>query len=163
MWMGTFRLVRWTNWVNFVNFCLAAAMSGSASFEGGVFSPYLTGRLPPWAGVRQNVMGSTVDGRPVQPANSSTLTYATLSSSPLDAAAAAAATAAANTILGMGYYGSIVANSSSSNNPSTLAEDKLLVLLAQLEALTQRLGELSKQVAQLREQTESAVATAKSK
>lgn len=138
-------------------------MSGNASFKGGVFSPYLTGRLPSWAGVRQNVMGSTVDGRPVQPANSSTLTYATLSSSPLDAAAAAAASVAANTVLGMGYYGSIVANSTSSNNPSTLTQDKLLVLLAQLEALTQRLGELYQQVAELRVQTESAVGTAKSK
>ena len=138
-------------------------MSGNASFKGGVFSPYLTGRLPSWAGVRQNVMGSTVDGRPVQPANSSTLTYATLSSSPLDAAAAAAASVAANTVLGMGYYGSILANSTSSNNPSTLTQDKLLVLLAQLEALTQRLGELSQQVAELRVQTESAVGTAKSK
>jgi len=108
-------------------------------------------------------MGSTVDGRPVQPANSSTLTYATLSSSPLDAAAAAAASVAANTVLGMGYYGSILANSTSSNNPSTLTQDKLLVLLAQLEALTQRLGELSQQVAELRVQTESAVGTAKSK
>ncbi|ACV41279.1 pIX 14.2 kDa protein [Human adenovirus 55] len=145
-------------------FCLAAVMSGNASFNGGVFSPYLTGRLPSWAGVRQNVMGSTVDGRPVQPANSSTLTYATLSSSPLDpAAAAAAASVAANTVLGMGYYGSILANSTSSNNPSTLTQDKLLVLLAQLEALTQRLGELSQQVAELRVQTESAVGTAKSK
>ena len=49
-------------------------MEGNAvSFKGGVFSPYLTTRLPAWAGVRQNVMGSNVDGRPVAPANSATL------------------------------------------------------------------------------------------
>ena len=73
---------------------MSGSMEGNAvSFKGGVFSPYLTTRLPAWAGVRQNVMGSNVDGRPVAPANSATLTYATVGSS-VDTAAAAAASAA---------------------------------------------------------------------
>ena len=70
---------------------MSGSMEGNAvSFKGGVFSPYLTTRLPAWAGVRQNVMGSNVDGRPVAPANSATLTCATVGSS-VDTAAAAAA------------------------------------------------------------------------
>lgn len=65
--------------------------------------------------------------------------------------------------MGAGYYGTLVANSSSTNNPASLNEEKLLLLMAQLEALTQRLGELTQQVAQLQEQTRAAVATVKSK
>lgn len=122
-------------------------MEGSAvSFEGGVFSPYLTTRLPPWAGVRQNVVGSNVDGRPVAPANSATLTYATVGTS-LDTAAAAAASAAASTARGMavdfGLYHQLAATRSSLRE-----EEALSVVLIRLEELSRQLQELSAKVAE---------------
>ncbi|QHR77489.1 IX [Squirrel monkey adenovirus] len=55
--------------------------SGSVSFDGAIFSPFLTCRLPYWAGVRQNVVGSAVDGSPVLPTNASSMRFETLSSS----------------------------------------------------------------------------------
>ncbi|AFD10559.1 protein IX [Simian adenovirus 18] len=124
---------------------MSGSMEGSAvSFEGGVFSPYLTTRLPAWAGVRQNVVGSNVDGRPVAPANSATLTYATVGSS-LDTAAAAAASAAASTARGMaadfGLYQQLAAPRSSLRE-----DDALSVVLTRLEELSQQLQELSAKV-----------------
>ncbi|ALE30458.1 IX [Simian adenovirus 17] len=123
----------------------SGSMEGSAvSFEGGVFSPYLTTRLPAWAGVRQNVVGSNVDGRPVAPANSATLTYATVGSS-LDTAAAAAASAAASTARGMaadfGLYQQLAASRSSLRE-----DDALSVVLTRLEELSRQLQELSAKV-----------------
>ena len=118
----------------------------AVSFEGGVFSPYLTTRLPSWAGVRQNVVGSNVDGRPVAPANSTTLTYATVGSS-VDTAAAAAASAAASTARGMaadfGLYNQLAASR------SLREEDALSVVLTRLEELSQQLQDLFAKVALL--------------
>ncbi|QOV03145.1 capsid protein IX [Human adenovirus 41] len=75
-------------------------MEGNAvSFKGGVFSPYLTTRLPAWAGVRENEMGSNVDGRPVAPANSATLTYATDGSTVDTALAIVKSTAPSTTVV----------------------------------------------------------------
>lgn len=128
---------------------MSGSMEGSTavSFEGGVFSPYLTTRLPAWAGVRQNVVGSTVDGRPVAPANSATLTYATVGSS-LDTAAAAAASAAASTARGMaadfGLYQQLAAVRSPLRE-----EDALSAVLTRLEALSRQLETLSAKVAEL--------------
>ncbi|AAC13959.1 IX [Human adenovirus 40] len=117
----------------------------AVSFEGGVFSPYLTTRLPSWAGVRQNVVGSNVDGRPVAPANSTTLTYATIGSS-VDTAAAAAASAAASTARGMaadfGLYNQLAAS-------RLREEDALSVVLTRLEELSQQLQDMSAKMALL--------------
>lgn len=136
--------VFWRWWV----LKMSGSMEGSAvSFEGGVFSPYLTTRLPAWAGVRQNVVGSNMDGRPVAPANSATLTYATVGTS-LDTAAAAAASAAASTARGMaadfGLYRELVASRSLLRE-----EDVLSVVLTRLEEMTQQLQVLSAKVAEL--------------
>ncbi|ACQ91149.1 IX [Human adenovirus 28] len=128
-------------------------MNGTGGpFEGGLFSPYLTTRLPGWAGVRQNVMGSTVDGRPVLPANSSTMTYATVGSSSLDSTAAAAAAAAAMTATRLASSYMPSSGSSPSVPSSIIAEEKLLALLAELEALSRQLAALTQQVSELREQ-----------
>nr|P32539.1 RecName: Full=Hexon-interlacing protein; AltName: Full=Protein IX [Human adenovirus 41]AAA42476.1 polypeptide IX [Human adenovirus 41] len=126
---------------------MSGSMEGNAvSFKGGVFSPYLTTRLPAWAGVRQNVMGSNVDGRPVAPANSATLTYATVGSS-VDTAAAAAASAAASTARGMaadfGLYNQLAASR------SLREEDALSVVLTRMEELSQQLQDLFAKVALL--------------
>lgn len=126
-------------------------MSGSTdnnavNFEGGVFSPYLTSRLPYWAGVRQNVTGSNVDGRPVAPANSTTLTYATVGSS-LDTAAAAAASAAASTARSMAadfaLYNGLAAAAS---RTAAAREDLLSVVLSHLDNLSQQLEQLAAKV-----------------
>jgi len=117
-------------------------MEGNAvSFKGGVFSPYLTTRLPAWAGVRQNVMGSNVDGRPVAPANSATLTYATVGSS-VDTAAAAASTAR-GMAADFGLYNQLAASR------SLREEDALSVVLTRLEELSQQLQDLFAKVALL--------------
>ena len=136
------------------SFCFSAdIMNGTGgAFEGGLFSPYLTTRLPGWAGVRQNVMGSTVDGRPVLPANSSTMTYATVGSSSLDSTAAAAAAAAAMTATRLASSYMPSSGSSPSVPSSIIAEEKLLALLAELEALSRQLAALTQQVSDLREQ-----------
>lgn len=136
------------------SFCFSAdIMNGTGgAFEGGLFSPYLTTRLPGWAGVRQNVMGSTVDGRPVLPANSSTMTYATVGSSSLDSTAAAAAAAAAMTATRLASSYMPSSASSPSVPSSIIAEEKLLALLAELEALSRQLAALTQQVSDLREQ-----------
>lgn len=136
------------------SFCFSAdIMNGTGGhFEGGLFSPYLTTRLPGWAGVRQNVMGSTVDGRPVLPANSSTMTYATVGSSSLDSTAAAAAAAAAMTATRLASSYMPSSSSSPSVPSSIIAEEKLLALLAELEALSRQLAALTQQVSDLREQ-----------
>lgn len=137
------------------SFCFSAdIMNGTGgAFEGGLFSPYLTTRLPGWAGVRQNVMGSTVDGRPVLPANSSTMTYATVgTSSSLDSTAAAAAAAAAMTATRLASSYMPSSGSSPSVPSSIIAEEKLLALLAELEALSRQLAALTQQVSDLREQ-----------
>lgn len=136
------------------SFCFSAdIMNGTGgAFEGGLFSPYLTTRLPGWAGVRQNVMGSTVDGRPVLPANSSTMTYATVGSSSLDSTAAAAAAAAAMTATRLASSYMPSSSSSPSVPSSIIAEEKLLALLAELEALSRQLAALTQQVSELREQ-----------
>lgn len=130
-------------------FKMSGTTDGNA-FEGGVFSPYLTSRLPSWAGVRQNVVGSTVDGRPVAPANSATLTYATLGSS-LDTAAAAAASAAASTARGMaadfGLYNQLATAAVASR--SLVQEDALNVILTRLEILSQRLEQLGERVSEI--------------
>lgn len=132
---------------------LLVKMSGnvegnSVSFEGGVFSPYLTTRLPSWAGVRQNVVGSDVNGRPVAPANSATLTYATVGTS-LDTAAAAAASAAASTARGMavdfGLYSQFATAAVASR--SVVQENALNLLLTRLEEVSRRLDELTAQMA----------------
>ena len=127
-------------------FKMSGTTDGNA-FEGGVFSPYLTSRLPSWAGVRQNVVGSTVDGRPVAPANSATLTYATVGSS-LDTAAAAAASAAASTARGMaadfGLYNQLATAAVASR--SLVQEDALNVVLLRLEDLSRRLDQLAAQI-----------------
>lgn len=128
--------------------------NNAALFDGGVFSPYLTSRLPYWAGVRQNVVGSTVDGRPVAPANSSTLTYATIGPSPLDTAAAAAASAAASTARSMAadfsFYNHLASNAVTR---TAVREDILTVMLAKLETLTAQLEELSQKVEELADAT----------
>ena len=136
------------------SFCFSAdIMNGTGgAFEGGLFSPYLTTRLPGWAGVRQNVMGSTVDGRPVLPANSSTMTYATVGNSSLDSTAAAAAAAAAMTATRLASSYMPSSSSSPSVPSSIIAEEKLLALLAELEALSRQLAALTQQVSDLREQ-----------
>lgn len=136
------------------SFCFSAdIMNGTGgAFEGGLFSPYLTTRLPGWAGVRQNVMGSTVDGRPVLPANSSTMTYATVGNSSLDSTAAAAAAAAAMTATRLASSYMPSSGSSPSVPSSIIAEEKLLALLAELEALSRQLAALTQQVSELREQ-----------
>lgn len=136
------------------SFCFSAdIMNGTGgAFEGGLFSPYLTTRLPGWAGVRQNVMGSTVDGRPVLPANSSTMTYATVGNSSLDSTAAAAAAAAAMTATRLASSYMPSSASSPSVPSSIIAEEKLLALLAELEALSRQLAALTQQVSDLREQ-----------
>ncbi len=122
----------------------------AALFDGGVFSPYLTSRLPYWAGVRQNVMGSTLDGRPVAPANSSTLTYATVGPSPLDTATAAAASAAASTARSMAadfnFYSHLASNAVTR---TAVREDLLTMMLAKLETLTAQLEDLSQKVEEL--------------
>lgn len=119
-------------------------MEGNAvSFKGGVFSPYLTTRLPAWAGVRQNVMGSNVDGRPVAPANSATLTYATVGSSVDTAAAAAAASTARGMAADFGLYNQLAASR------SLREEDALSVVLTRLEELSQQLQDLFAKVALL--------------
>ncbi|WGH00115.1 pIX [Human mastadenovirus G] len=127
-------------------FKMSGTTDGNA-FEGGVFSPYLTSRLPSWAGVRQNVVGSTVDGRPVAPANSATLTYATVGS-PLDTAAAAAASAAASTARGMaadfGLYNQLATAAVASR--TLVQEDALSVVLLRLEDLSRRLDQLAAQI-----------------
>lgn len=129
-----------------------AKMSGSTdsnavNFEGGVFSPYLTCRLPCWAGVRQNVVGSNVDGRAVAPANSATLTYATVGSS-LDTAAAAAASAAASTARSMAVdfelYNQLAAAAAS--RTAAAREDLLSAVLTHLENLSQQLEQLAAKV-----------------
>ena len=119
-------------------------MEGNAvSFKGGVFSPYLTTRLPAWAGVRQNVMGSNVDGRPVAPANSATLTYATVGSSVDTAAASAAASTARGMAADFGLYNQLAASR------SLREEDALSVVLTRLEELSQQLQDLFAKVALL--------------
>ncbi|UNA49812.1 IX protein [Human adenovirus 31] len=134
-------------------------MNGTAGdnavlFDGGVFSPYLTSRLPYWAGVRQNVVGSTPDGRPVAPANSSTLTYATVGPSPLDTAAAAAASAAASTARNMAADFSLYSQLTSNAAMRTAVRgDILTVMLAKLETLTAQLEELSHKVEELADAT----------
>ncbi|AEK98445.1 IX [Titi monkey adenovirus ECC-2011] len=56
-----------------------SSTSSGVSFDGAVYSPFLTCRLPTWAGVRQNVIGSTIDGSPVLPTNASSMRYETVS------------------------------------------------------------------------------------
>ncbi len=131
-------------------------MSGSSSsnaLDGSIVSPYLTTRMPHWAGVRQNVMGSSIDGRPVLPANSATLTYATVAGTPLDATAAAAATAAASAVRSLAtdfaFLGPLATGAAAR---AAVRDDKLTALLAQLDALTRELGDLSQQVVALRQQ-----------
>ncbi|ALE30422.1 IX [Simian adenovirus 19] len=135
-------------WGGFIAKMSGSTDSNSVNFEGGVFSPYLTTRLPSWAGVRQNVVGSSMDGRPVAPANSATLTYATVGSS-LDAAAAAAASAAASTARVMavdfGLYNQLATAAAASR--SVVQQDALNVILARLEMLSQRLDQLAAQIA----------------
>lgn len=126
------------------------AGDASVNFQGGVFSPYLTSRLPAWAGVRQNVVGSNLDGRPVAPANSSTLTYATVGASPLDTAAAAAASAAASTArvlaADLGLYNHLATTAAVSRS---VREDSLQLVLERLDVLARQLEELSAKVADL--------------
>lgn len=50
----------------------------AVTFEGGIYSPFLTTRLPSWAGVRQNVVGSSMDGYPVLPSNAASMRYETV-------------------------------------------------------------------------------------
>nr|WGN96454.1 IX protein [Lemur mastadenovirus]WGN96488.1 IX protein [Lemur mastadenovirus]WGN96522.1 IX protein [Lemur mastadenovirus] len=44
-------------------------MSGTAGNRGAINTSFLTVRLPSWAGVRQDIEGSDVTGRPVRPSN----------------------------------------------------------------------------------------------
>ena len=120
------------------------------SFDGSIVSSYLTTRMPPWAGVRQNVMGSSIDGRPVLPANSTTLTYETVSGTPLETAASAAAAATARGIVTDFAFLSPLASSAASR--SSARDDKLTALLAQLDSLTRELNVVSQQLLELRQQ-----------
>nr|AIJ27453.1 IX-mCherry fusion protein [Mastadenovirus vector Ad5-3-SSTRpIXcherry]AIS25475.1 IX-mCherry fusion protein [Mastadenovirus expression vector Ad5-3d24pIXcherry-SSTR] len=123
------------------------------SFDGSIVSSYLTTRMPPWAGVRQNVMGSSIDGRPVLPANSTTLTYETVSGTPLETAASAAASAAAATARGIVTdFAFLSPLASSAASRSSARDDKLTALLAQLDSLTRELNVVSQQLLDLRQQ-----------
>lgn len=130
-------------------------MSGNGvSFDGGVYSPFLTGRLPAWAGVRQNVTGSTVDGRPVDPSNSASMRYATVetpdatsgSSTSVVAAATTAVLSAARALaLESQMYRSVQA-------PATAYEGyrrELSQVVDQLAAVSQQLQIVSSRVEQL--------------
>ncbi|WEG78093.1 IX [Human adenovirus 5] len=126
---------------------------GTNSFDGSIVSSYLTTRMPPWAGVRQNVMGSSIDGRPVLPANSTTLTYETVSGTPLETAASAAASAAAATARGIVTdFAFLSPLASSAASRSSARDDKLTALLAQLDSLTRELNVVSQQLLDLRQQ-----------
>ncbi|AEF59043.1 pIX [Simian adenovirus 20] len=131
---------------------MSGTSQSSLSFDGAVYSPFLTGRLPAWAGVRQNVTGSTVDGRPVDPSNASSMRYATISSSTLDSAAAAAAatsaalSAARAMALDPGLYSPV-----SAVDTTTLEGYRrdLAQVVQQLAAVSQQLQEVSARVEQL--------------
>ncbi|ALE30352.1 IX [Simian adenovirus 13] len=131
---------------------MSGTTSGSVTFDGGVYSPFLTSRLPNWAGVRQNVMGSTVEGHPVLPSNSASMRYATIGSSSLDTAAAAAASAAASATRVLAADFGLYGNFTPAAVPRTVHDDSLLTVLTKLDNLTQQLGELSRRVAELAEE-----------
>jgi hypothetical protein len=98
-------------------------------------------------------MGSSIDGRPVLPANSTTLTYETVSGTPLETAASAAASAAAATARGIVTdFAFLSPLASSAASRSSARDDKLTALLAQLDSLTRELNVVSQQLLDLRQQ-----------
>ncbi|APG53793.1 IX [simian adenovirus 55] len=116
------------------------------SFDGAVYSPFLTVRLPAWAGVRQNVTGSTVDGKPVDPSNASSMRYATVETPSLSnsALAAAAATSAVLSVLEPQIY-----FPSTTTQPSAALEGyrrELADVVNQLAAVSQQLQLVSARV-----------------
>lgn len=148
---------------NLPDFCYRRMSNSSSSngvtFDGGVYSPFLTGRLPAWAGVRQNVTGSTVDGKPVDPSNAASMRYATVetpittsgSSSSLVAAATSAVLSAARALaMEPEMYRTMPVQNTASAYESYRRE--IAELVAQLATVSQQLQLVSSRVEQLTRQ-----------
>nr|WGN96590.1 IX protein [Lemur mastadenovirus] len=114
-------------------------MSGTAGNRGAINTSFLTVRLPSWAGVRQDIEGSDVTGRPVRPSNEMSI-----ANSPATASSAGIAVVPVETL-------------TTFNQPRAIADDALEEEITELhlsvtdlenavEALTRQMANLSERI-----------------